>query len=95
MHLKQFQILSLVLLALAGCCSAKVLPSKPEIVKVEVSKPMKIDPLLLQYCNGKPSQLYQGMKNIDILLHDFGQSNYIACLESRLDGIRRYNDSVK
>lgn len=95
MHLKQFQILSLVLLALAGCCAEKVLPAKPEIVTIEIHRPVKIDALLLQRCFGKPTNLQQGMTNSDLLFHDLGQSNYIACLESRLDGIRRYNDSIK
>ena len=95
MYIKPLRIFALVILALAGCQTPKVLPAKPEIVTIEIHRPVKIDALLLQRCSGKPTNLQQGMTNSDLLFHDLGQANYIACLESRLDGIMRYNDSIK
>ena len=66
------------------------------MVTVEVEKLVPIPREYLSACPGKPADISKAFTNGDLEFIAYGyQLNYVPCLESRLNDIRKLNESGK
>jgi hypothetical protein len=64
-------------------------------VKVEVEKLVPIPREYLAACPGKPAKINQAFSNGDLEMIAYAyELNYVPCLLSRLDDIRKLNEST-